>query len=69
MGKGILYRSSTIERKAHPAATTAIINRIRFMPATLRLTGSGVNAVGGEEAWGNFSQPRFARLEGLRFKH
>ena len=28
-------------------ATTAIIKRICFMPATLRLTGSGVNAVGG----------------------
>jgi hypothetical protein len=33
----------------HPTnATTAIIKRICFMPATLRLTGSGVNAVG---AW------------------
>ena len=34
--------------------TTAIINRICFMPATLRLNGSGVNAVGGggEEAEG-----------------
>jgi hypothetical protein len=32
----------------HPAnSTTAIIKRICFMPATLRLTGSGVNAVGG----------------------
>ena len=29
-------------------ATTAIIKRNCFMPATLRLTGSGVNAVGGE---------------------
>ena len=28
-------------------ATTAIINRICFMPASLRLTDSGVNAVGG----------------------
>jgi len=27
--------------------TTAIIKRTCFMPATLRLTGSGVNAVGG----------------------
>jgi hypothetical protein len=27
--------------------TTAIINRICFMPATLRLTGSGVNVLGG----------------------
>ena len=34
----------------HPTnATTAIIKRICFMPATLRLTGSGVNAVGGEK--------------------
>ncbi len=28
-------------------ATIAIIKRTCFMPATLRLTGSGVNAVGG----------------------
>jgi hypothetical protein len=34
----------------HPTnPTTAIIMRICFMPATLHLTGSGVNAVGGEE--------------------
>jgi hypothetical protein len=32
----------------HPTnATTAIIKRTCFMPATLCLTGSGVNAVGG----------------------
>ena len=33
----------------HPTnATTTIIKRTCFTPATLRLTGSGVNAVGGE---------------------
>jgi hypothetical protein len=33
----------------HPTnATTAIIKRICFMPATLRHNGTGVNAVGGE---------------------
>jgi len=32
----------------HPTITTAInINKVVFIPATLRLTGSGVNAVGG----------------------
>jgi hypothetical protein len=34
----------------HPTITTAInINKVCFMPATLRLTSSGVNAVGGKE--------------------
>ena len=40
---------------------------VRLDPA--RFTGSGVNAVGGGRCVGKFSQPRFARLEGLRFKH
>jgi len=40
----------------HPTnATTAIINRICFMPATLRLTDSGVNAVGGGSYFGSIS--------------
>ena len=35
----------------HPTNATAInINKVCFMPATLRLTGSGVNAVGGERS-------------------
>jgi len=40
----------SFEVAPHPTnVTTANINRICFMPATLRLTGSGVNAVGGGE--------------------
>jgi hypothetical protein len=45
---GIVRRPRLCPTLLHPTnATTAIINRICFMPATLRLTGSGVNAVGG----------------------
>ena len=45
-------------------ATTAIIKRICFMLASLRLTGTGVNAVGGycENTLSESTRPHLARM-------
>ena len=49
LGSVLVSGSTGVVFFPHPTnATTAIINRIFFMPATLRLTGSGVNGDEGE---------------------